>query len=260
MSIPSVGQSGTLGNEANVQWRRYQQNLSIFGDMDMKTSMDISGIDSEAVLQKIENHIEGNETNGNGVKNDLLSWDSFVVDSKDKNDYLFQSKEHPLYTDIDFGSGSYLVTDDKGISGDFGCDWSNGKPYDIMDVTPGGINIFEFRFGGLKDMMPDGSMGSIQDIFKAYLNDAENVTSDFDGWYINQEVNPKYWYSPVDTNNVESVKSHQALNVILKNKGQWMTPEIKNELSKYPQDSAAYFDKMVQIIIREFDQEGEYTG
>lgn len=259
MSIPVVGQTGSLGKEANVQWRRYQQSLSVFGDMSFKSSIDMSGIDSEAVLQRVENAIEGDEETGNGTKNDLLSWDSFIVDPKNKSDYLFQSPKHPLYTDVNFGSNVYTVYDDKLLSGNLGCDWSNGKPFDILDISNGSINIFEFRFGGLKDIMPDGSIGSIQDVFMGYLTGADNVNTNFDAWYINQEVNPKYWYSPMDASNPESVKSHQALSVILKNQSQWMTADVQKELKPYAKNSPEYFNKLVEIIIRLFDQEGEYV-
>ncbi len=246
-----VGKTGDLGTEYDVQWSRFKTRQRVLGFKDFKSNLFLSGVDGNVVLQKIENHIEGDEAKGNGVDADLLDWDKYLESNDKKNDILFQGKDNKTFTNVDFNNDSYAVMNERGFSEKIGMSWKNGKPYDAFEINQNKINFFEFQFGGLGD----GNQ----------LNEVINLEG-FDNarWglqnYVIREVDTSYWNKASDPTNQENQLSLDSLRIIKQSMPQWMTDQIKAELSKYKEGTTEYWSKFYAKAIKLMDQEGIYKG
>lgn len=248
---PFVGKTGDLGTEYEVQWSRYQARNRVTGVSDFKSNLFLNGIDGDVVLQKIENHIEGNESNGNGKDSDLLSWNKYLESNDKKNDLLFQAKDNKTFTNIDFNKNKYEVMDEEKFTEKLGMSWENGKPYDVFEINQNKINFYDFVFGGVGD----GNQ----------MNNVFNLTG-FDNarWgmqnYVIREVDTSYWSKAPDATNKESNISLDSLRVIKQAMPQWMTDQIKTQLSTYKENTVEYASKFYAAAIKLMDQEGIYNG
>lgn len=249
--INNVGKTGDLGNEYDIQWTRFQARGRLTGAKDFKSNLFLNGIDGDVVLQQIENHIEGSDANGNGKDGDLLSWDKYLESNDKKNDLLFQSSDNKTYTNVNFNAGTYDIMDEKGFTEKLGMSWENGKPYDAFEINQNKINFYDFVFGGVGD----GNQ----------MNTEINLTQ-FDNarWglqnYTIREVDTSYWNKATDYTNNENLLSKDSLRVIMQSIPQWMTEQIKNQLSAYKEGSPEYIAKFYAAAIKIMDQEGIYNG
>lgn len=247
----NIGKTGDLGTEYDVQWTRFQTRHKVTGTNEFKSNLFLNGIDGDVVLQRIENHIEGDESKGNGLNNDLLSWDKYLVSNDKQNDVLFQSADNKTYTNVNFNNDSYEKMDEKGFTEKLGMNWDNGKPYDVFEINQNKINFYDFIFGGIGD--------------KKQMNTEINL-SGFDNarWglqnYTIREVDTSYWNQKTDYTNSENLLSKESLRVIIQSMPQWMTDKIKTELSAYKEGSTEYLTKFYAAAIKLMDQEGIYNG
>lgn len=249
--LGNTGKPNDLGTEYDIQWSRYQTRHRVIGTSDFKSNLFMNGIDGDVVLQKIENHIEGDYSKGNGVKGDLLSWNKYLESDDKKDDLLFQSKDNKTYTNVNLNNDSYEKMDEKGFTEKLGMSWENGKPYDVFEVDQNKINFYDFTFGGIGD--------------KNQMNIQINLTG-FDNarWglqnYNIREVDTSYWNKATDNTNAESILSKDSLRVIIQTIPQWMTDQIKTQLSAFTEGSTEYMSKFYAAAIKLMDQEGIYTG
>ena len=248
---PYVGKSGDLGTDYEIQWSRFQKRKRVFGYEDFKSNLFMSGTDGDAVLQRIENHIEGHDSNGNGVEGDLLSWDKYLESNDKKNDILFQAEDNVTFTNVDFNNNHYEVMDEKGFTEKLGMSWENDKPYDVYEIGSNQINFYEFQFAG----EGDGNQANV-----AFdLSGTENARWGLQN-FVMREVDTTYWNKAVDTKNKESILSHDSLRIIKSSIPQWMTDQIEQTLSAYKKDSVEYWTKFYAIAIDLMDQTNEYKG
>ncbi|MDD3236971.1 MAG: hypothetical protein PHV37_02600 [Candidatus Gastranaerophilales bacterium] len=245
------GQTGDLGTEYDVQWNRYKKRARSMGYTDFKSSLFCSGTDGNSVLQRIENHIEGDDTLGDGNNANLVSWDKYLQSESNKNDILFENKDDSLFTNIDFTKGQYAVYDEQGFTEKLGMSWENGKPYDVFEVNQNKINFYDFVFGGVSDgKQTDATFN---------LSECDNAKWGLQNYTI-REVDTSYWGKVENTDNYESILSHDTLKTIKQAMPQWMTSEIKTQLSKYEEGSTEYWSKYYELAIKLMDQEGIYSG
>jgi len=236
----SSGQTGDLGLEYDVQSARYKQLSNLYGAVDFKSMLFLNSVDGDEVLQRVENNIEGNESTGNGTDADLLTWDKYLVSSNSQNKYLFESLDSDLLTTVDFDNDYYEVMDENAFVNSFGV---NGA-YDTYEMTQNGVNFYEFLFEGIADGQ-DSAFFNLSDFGASEWG---NCT------YTLSEVDTSYWTDEVDTEDSESVMSHNSLDTIIKNKSQWLTDEQKTELAKYSEDCTEYWNKFYEFILTQMDQ------
>ncbi len=234
-----TGKTGDLGREYDLQYSRYQQLSNLYGAVDFKSMLFLNGVNGDAVLQKIENHIEGNESIGNGVETDLLSWDRYLSSSTDKNDMVFQSKDRKLFTNVNFNHDYYEVMDANTFIENIGL---GDIAYDTYEINQNKISFYEFLFEGLADG---------QDIIPLGSNAAcKWGTSD----YSIREVDTSYWTKAEDKTNEESAKAYDSMDIIKRTMPQWMTEEIKSKLSTYKEGSTEYWSKFYELAVELMDQ------
>lgn len=241
----SVGQTGDLGSEYDVQWSRFKTRSRVLGTTDFKSNLFLNGVDGDRVLQNIENHIEGDDFDGNGQKEDLLSWDRYLQSDDNRNDILFQSKDNKLFTDVNFNIDKYEVMDERSFTEKLGLDWSGGKPYDTFSIDQNKINFYEFVFDGIGD---GTQANEVFDLSK-FTNSRWGIQS-----YTLREVDTKYWDSKTDPTNQESLLSKDSLEVIMRTMPQWMTDDIKSQLSKLDPNSTEYWTKFCELAVELMDQ------
>ncbi|MCR5260981.1 MAG: hypothetical protein K6C94_04010 [Candidatus Gastranaerophilales bacterium] len=253
-SYLSAGSSGSLGAEWQIQNARRNQFGSYFGmagtsgagNMDFQAYLTFAGVDQSAVLEQMEFSILGLDNQADGK---LLDWTKSAWNEGSSDDRLFQSVNHGYYTNIDFDNGTYQILDEQSLSESLGMDWSGGKPYDVLDIVSNQVNFYDFVFSGTDDG---------QDTVSINLNDVTDAR-----WGINKynitEVNTKYTDLP-EMGNVESVKAHNSLNVMLSSAENWLTDEMKSELSAYRKGSSAYQQKLREFAYRLQDNEGYRQG
>lgn len=249
----NTGKTGDLGTEYEVQWSRYKARQRVLGTTDFKSNLFMNGIDGDVVLQQIENHIEGDDSKGNGKDKDLLNWDSYLESNNKKNDILFQSEDTKTYTNVDFNNNKYEKLDEKGFTEKIGMNWENTKPYDAFEISQNKINFYEFKFSGI------GGEDKSQENLVINLNDFDNARWGLQNFVI-REVDTSYWGKTVDNTNSESVLSHESLDVIKQAMPQWMTDEIKAQLSQYKEGTVEYNSKFYAAAIKLMDQEKAYNG
>lgn len=244
------GKTGDLGSDFDVQWSRYKIKSRELGYTDFKSSLFMGGVDGDAVLQDVEDHIEGNDYNGNGVDGDLLSWDKYLESDNKKNDLLFASKDDKTFTNVNFNTDSYKVMDEKGFTEALDMDWGNGKPYDAYEITQNNINFYDFIFGGTSG----GQTNRTYD-----LTDCDNARWGLQS-FTQRTVDTSYWGKAANPSDQQSVLANDTLRIIKQSMPQWMTNEIKQQLSNYPEGSVDYWNKFYQLAIQLMDQEGYTKG
>ena len=80
-SNPYVGQTGQLGKEYEVQYRRWKSNETVFGQSSFYGNLVTQGINSDNVLLKMENEI--------GYEPNSLSWGRSVGSNDNSGMMLF---------------------------------------------------------------------------------------------------------------------------------------------------------------------------
>lgn len=246
-----TGKTGDLGSEYDVQWGRFQARNRVLGTTDFKSNLFLNGVDGDVVLQRIENHIEGNESAGNGDDADLLSWNRYLESNDKKNDVLFQSEDNKLYTNVNFNIDNYEVMNEQSFTEKLGMSWENGKPYDVFEINQNKINFYDFVFGGIGDgKQADATFN---------LSDCDNARWGLQNYTI-REVDTSFWNKKADPTNMESLMSQDSLRVIKQAMPQWMTDEIKAQLSNYKEGTLEYSSKFYALAIKLMDQEKIYNG
>lgn len=255
-----VGKTGTLGDEYDVQSKRIKiMNNALGASGDFKSTLALNSVDTAAVLQKIENHVEGNDTSGDGTTGNLLNWNSYLASDDKPNDVLFESSNDKMFTNVNFDQGNYDIMDEKGFTTKLGMDWSNGKPYDVFKVNQNKIDFYDFTFGGT------GDGDQANEVFD--LSKFDNARWGLQNYTI-REVDTSYWSTtPATTTGTTSstadkqkALSLDSLNLIKQAMPQWMTDQISNELSQYKEGSTEYLTKFYQEAVKLMDQEGVYNG
>lgn len=249
--INNSGKPSDLGTEYDIQWSRFQARKRVLGATDFKSNLFMNGVDGDVVLQSVENHIEGNDSNGDGKNGNLLNWDKYLESNDKKNDLLFQSNDNKTYTNVDFNKGTYEKMDEKGFTEKLGMSWENGKPYDVFEINQNKINFYDFVFGGTGD----GNQMNTEINLSGFDNARWGLQN-----YTIREVDTSYWNKATDYTNSESILSKDSLRVIIQAIPQWMTDQIKTQLSAYKDGSPEYISKFYAAAIKLMDQEGIYNG
>lgn len=243
------GFNSNLGREYDIQNARWQQRQQVFGDIDFKSNLFMSGTDGDAVLQRIENTIEGNSWYGNGIAGDTLSWDRYITDSDNPNDVLFQSANGGTYTNIHFDQGWYSQMNEKQFAyetGAFGSDLSV-KPYDLVIFGQDQAQFTEYKYSGFAD-------GQSTTVIP--FSNFDNTRWDKNVSFVQQEFNP----FAVDYNPYSTGENGIANNIywqMLGQSSQWMTYSDELALSQYDYGSSEWNSLMQQILITKFDQGNE---
>ena len=214
----TVGQTGNLGREYDIQYRRYQKNQSVFGEASFYGNLVTMGLNEEKVLNKFENDM--------GYSNGSLSWGRSVASNEDKNNILFKDNTGN-FVDVNFDNNCYRVQSERNVAESFGLDWSNGKPYDIMTVDQGGISFYEFTSTGLGDGVQNGYGFQRQNI--------NNIKWGLTSFY-HQEVD--YRYLLADYNTDEGLKGQWIRQVLLQNANQYMNNDEIATLSSMTDTNA----------------------
>lgn len=243
------GFNPNLGTTYDIQSARWNQRQQVFGDIDFKSNLFMSGTDGDAVLQRIENTIEGNSWYGNGIAGDTLSWDRYITDSDNPNDVLFQSANGGKYTNIHFDQGWYNQMNEKQFAystGAFGSDLS-AKPYDIVIFGQDEAQFMEYKYSGFAD-------GQTRTVIP--FSSFDNTRWDKNVSYVQQEYNPfAVDYNPYSTG--EHAIANYSYNQMLTHSSQWMTYSDEIQLSQYDQGSSEWHNLMQNILITKFDQGNE---
>ncbi len=246
----TAGQTGTLGGEAEVQAARYKKLKAGLGFTDIKSSMFMTGVDANVVLQRVENQIEtGNQSTGNGTDGDLLSWDSYLTSNENDANYLYQSSDGSLFSDVNFLADSYKIEDRKTFAESMGID-----AYDTFNIYQNKVTAYEFTFDGLGD----GNQAKIEQ----NVNEVPwgSLTSSY------REVDTSYWNAKSEaagtltSSTTEGAKSLDSLAVMEATKSSWLTNDMKKTLSLYKEGSADYYTQLYKFAIKVFDQAGTYSG
>ena len=219
---PSVGQTGKLGMEYEVQYRRYQKNQEVFGESDFYGNMVCMGINQDKVLCRFENDM--------GYDPGSLSWGRSVASNDNKNEMLFKDTSGN-FAQVNFDKNFYEIKSEKNLAMEIGV-WdpeSNGKPYDILAIDQGGINIYEFTSTGLNDGVQDG-----------YSIQREQLSTNKWGAFsfYHQELYAPYIYA--NNNSEEGLKGQWARKVLMQNANQFLNKSQINSLSAMSDDSANY--------------------
>ncbi len=245
-----VGRSGDLGPGFDVELERFKIRQKVFGFTDFKSSLFMSGVDGNVVLQNIENNIEGG-SNGDGIEGNLLNWDRYLESNDKKNDILFQAEGDNIFTNVNFNANHYEVMDEKGFTEKIGMKWENGKPYDAFEITQNRISFYDFRFSGTDDGNQENTVFDLS-VFENSRWGLQNYTI--------REVDTSYWSKASDPKNKEYLLSKDTQRIIKESMPQWMTDEIKTQLSEYKEGSVDYWNKFYALAIKLMDQEGLYNG
>ena len=217
---PGVGQTGRLGTEYEVQYRRYQKNQEIFGESSFYGNMVCMGINEDKVLCKFEDDM--------GYNTGSLSWGRSTQSNDNRNEMLFKDSGGN-FAQVNFDKNFYTIKSERNITEEMGFDWSYGKPYDVMTLDQGGINMYEFTATGLKDGVQDG-----------YSIQRERVGNIKWGLYsfYHQELNPYYLYN--NDNSSEALKGQWARNILMQNANQFMNASEIYSLSNMSENYANY--------------------
>lgn len=235
-----------LGREFDVQKERQLINNALYGELDYYSSLVMSGVNYDAVLQKHENYIESggkSETNGNGVNGDLLNWNRSIMGNEDYDSRLFQSQNGNLFTDIDFDKGTYKLMDRDGLAESCGV---MGGAYDSMFIDMKGIHFLDFLFSGLAD--------GKQDSVKFDLTQENKLKYNAD--YEFRELNTNYWFTTPDSSNAENAKAWNSLDIIMSTQSQWLSVDDYHKLEAAigtPDFNKLYAD----IVKKSLDQENK---
>lgn len=257
------GQSGYgLGTEYEVYYNRYSQINAFYSNLCSSYAPDSSfsfesaltsmGTDADVILQTVENKIEGDSNVGNGVTGDLLDWNDKLTSTDDKNNLLFKSENGKLFTNVDFTNNYYEVMDEDAFASKLGF-----EDYDVMQFENNAIKFYEFDFSGLGDGKQLNEVYDFTDENKTKWGSSMTLTS--------REVNTDYW-STTASNDPDAATTQEAklsldsLQVMINAMPSWVTDDIKNQLSAYTEDTAAFNAEFFKIAIKLFDQTGKYTG
>lgn len=71
-----------LSEQEQIMANRWAQRQEFYGDITFNSNLFSSDAETEAVLQPIENHLEGDNWYGNDISDDLLSWDRYETDEE----------------------------------------------------------------------------------------------------------------------------------------------------------------------------------
>ena len=219
-SNPPVGQTGKLGTEYEVQYRRYQKNQEVFGEADFYGNMVCMGINEDKVLCRFEDDM--------GYTPGSLSWGRSVESNDNKNEMLFKDA-YGNYAQVNFDKNFYEIKNEKTLVTEMGI-WdpqSNGKPYDIMTLDQGGVKFYEFKSTGTQT---DGQQG-YDFRNELYLGNKWGLTS-----FYNYEVDPNYLC--VDVNTEEGLKGQWARKVLMQNANQFLNDSQISLLSSMTEYNA----------------------
>lgn len=248
LSIYGGNYSTNLGTEYDVQAQRWKQRQQVFGDIDFKSNLFMSGTDGDAVLQRIENNIEGNPW-GDGISGNTLSWSRYITDDNNYNDVVFQSKNGGTYTNINFEQGWYSQMNEQQFAystGAFGSDLTN-KPYDLVIFGQDQAQFVDYKFSGFAD----GQTRTVVP-FSNYDNTrwAKNTS------FVSQEYNPfAVDYNPYSVG--EAGIANRTLQQMMDNASQWMTYADEIKLSQFDENSSAWRNVLQNIVMTKFDQGNE---
>ena len=247
LSIYGGNYSTNLGTEYDVQAQRWKQRQQVFGDIDFKSNLFMSGTDGDEVLQRIENNIEGGGL-GDGIAGNTLSWSRYITDDDNYNDVVFQSKNGGTYTNINFEQGWYSQMNERQFAystGAFGteADLAN-KPYDLLIFGQDNAQFIDYKFSGFADGQTRSEIP-----FSSF----DNTRWDKNVSFIQQEYNPfAVDYNPYSTG--EHGMANYTYNQMLSHASQWMNYDDKLALSQYDQGTSAWNTMMQHIMMTHFDQ------
>ncbi|MBO5947697.1 hypothetical protein J6Q66_02545 [bacterium] len=242
-----TGYNPGLGTEYEVQANRWKQRQQVYGDIDFKSNLFMSGTDGDAVLQRIENHLEGNNWYGNGISGDLLSWDRYITDSDNLDDVVFQSANGGKYTNIHFDQGWYTQMNEQQFAyatGAFPNLSNNQKPYDLILFGQDQAQFIDYSYQGFADGQTRSEIP-----FSSF----DNTRWDKNVSFVQQEYNPfAVDYNPYSTG--EHGMANYTYNQMLSHASQWMDYDDKLALSQYDQGTSAWNTMMQHIMMTHFDQ------
>lgn len=246
----SIGQTGSLGSEWELQNSRRNRLERVYGQqIDLYSNLTMQGVNSDAVLDKIEMVIEGFDSHSEPAS--LLSWDDSVYNVQNPDDRVFIDSEQKYFTNVDLDAGKYVVMDEQAFTEELGMDWSDGKPYDVFDKTLNNIDFYDFVFSGTSD--------GKQDNYVVNLRDFDNAKWGV-GNYTIREVNKDLLsYDNLGTD-TESALARDTLDIITRTMPQWTNNRIQNMLSNMEIGSRDYNQKFIDVATQLMDQEGYLQG
>lgn len=210
---PVVGQTGQLGTEYDVQYRRYQKTQQVFGEASLYGNLICTGVDENKVLDEFERDM--------GYDLDSLSWSSSISNNDNPNNILFKD-DAGNFAEIDFDKNFYEIKNERKITEDMGFDWSNGKPYSVMTLDQGGISFYCFT--------PDGNDGK-QDGYSIYREKVGNIKWGLTSLY-HQEINPYYLYAN-DDYSVSGLNGQYLKSLLYSTASQFMSASEILEMYSY---------------------------
>lgn len=245
-----VGQTGTLGTEWAVQNSRRNRMEQIYNQqIDLYSNLILNGVDSDSVLNEVENNIKGFGQDSQGL--DLLSWDDSTWNFDTPDDRVFVDSNQKYFTNVDLDGGTYEIMDEQSFTENLGMDWSNGKPYDVFDLKFNNIDFYDFVFAGTDD----GSQAN----YEVNLSQFDNAKWGA-GTYTIREVDTDL----LDPNNKGTDKESQiaqdTLDIMKRTMHQWATDNIMSQLSQYKEGSTEYNTLFNQIVTEIMDNEGYQKG
>lgn len=230
--------------EYDVQAARYKTRQRVFGDMDFKSNLFMSGTDGDAVLSRIGRDIGAD-----------LSWDRYITSTSNGNDVVFQSSNGGTYTNINFDKGYYTQMSEQQFAystGAFGSDASylaKNKPYDLVIFGQDNAQFVDYKFSGFGDGQSRTTVN-----FANFDNTRWNNNVS----YVSQEFNPfAVDFNPYSTG--ESGIANRIYNQIVSQSGQWVTYSDYSALSQYQAGSGQYNNALLQMMIAKFDNGNELT-
>ena len=219
-SSSNLGQTGSLGREYDVQYRRYQQNQYVFGESSFYGNMVCMGINEDKVLNRFEHDMD--------YETGSLSWGRSVASNDNYNEVLFRDTDGN-FAEVNFDKNQYTIKDERTLTEEMGFDWTNGKPYTVMTMDQGGMNFYELTTTGLQDGVQDG--------YAIERQRAGNIKWGLTSYY-QQEVNPYYMYA--NDNSYEGMKGQWIRDILFQNKKQFMTDSEISMLSTLSEMNANY--------------------
>ncbi len=217
-SRSNLGQTGSLGREYDVQYRRYQQNQYVFGESSFYGNMVCMGINEEKVLNKFEQDMDYDKGS--------LSWGRSIASNDNYNEVLFKDTSGN-FAEVNFDKNQYTIKDERTLTEEMGFDWTNGKPYTVMTMDQGGMNFYEFTMTGVKDGVQDG--------YAIERQRAGNIKWGLTSLY-HQEVNPYYLYA--NDNSYECMKGQWVRNILYQNLNTFMSDNEISMLSSMNETNA----------------------
>lgn len=253
MSTIGVGETGTLGQEWQIQNNRRNKVARMYGTdgkLDLSSSMSLVGADKDASLDRIEYGILGDRDAGGT----LLDWQASAWSAGNCDDRLFQSGSGELYTNVDLEKGTYKVMDEQTLTEELGMDWSGGKPYDVLEISNNRINFYDFVFCGEED--------GDQENLTFQLNELTDARWGLNS-YVLREVDTDLLKSAVyndSSSDYQQALARNTLEIMMDSLPAWATDEIKEALDGLVPESDEYYEKFIEYAIQIMDNEGYEQG